>query len=60
MLFSNLVTAGNGGGDANAGAVIGGEVSVWGNPWCFNGLNCTRNDRPNQGSGEAGWMCVAP
>lgn len=39
-----------------AGQVIGGEVSMWGNPWCFNGLNCTRNDGPNQGSAEAGWM----
>ena len=29
---------------------------MWGNPWCFDGLNCTRNDGPKQGSGEAGWM----
>lgn len=38
------------------GAVIGGEVSMWGNPWCFAGINCTRNDTPNQKPAEAGWM----
>ena len=48
------------GGGARAtsasGAVIGGEVSIWGNPWCFAGVNCTRNDTPNQPAAEAGWM----
>lgn len=38
------------------GKVIGGEVSLWGDPWCFNGLNCTRNDQLIQPPREAGWM----
>ena len=33
------------GGQGGAGAVVGGEVSMWGNPWCFNTMNCTRNNK---------------
>ena len=49
----------NGKGDGNStGTILGGEVSMWGNPWCFAGVNCTRNDAAGQKPPAAGWMYV--
>jgi N-acetyl-beta-hexosaminidase len=38
----------------NMSKLLGGEVSVWGNPYCFSFLNCTRSNK--SGGESTGWM----
>jgi len=45
---------------AAPGSILGGEVCLWGDPWCFAGINCTRNDGAHQKHAEAYWMYESP
>jgi N-acetyl-beta-hexosaminidase len=38
----------------NRSRLLGGEVSVWGNPYCFSYLNCTRSSKT--GGDPTAWM----